>query len=203
MISGSCWLGITGISVVDKDLAWKHCQQILDSFPEQAYMIIKCFCDKKNKLSLHISFASTVKLCQSEASLSRALVTLKVPLFGSILKTFAPSLLLSIEYLREKSRRHTLSRLFSGQTKHCDTTGRLIRQTAHFFCNLLTDIQLRSYTHTRVWHKHNNTATKQSISHRWQRKTFAHVLIEFHFLIWPQPFSLFFQKWVNIIFKEE
>lgn len=62
------------------------------------------------KSSLLVSLASTVTLCQSEVSRSKALETVIVPLFGSILKAFVVSLLLSIEYLEDKSRRHTFSR---------------------------------------------------------------------------------------------
>lgn len=49
---------------------------------------------------LHISVASTVRLCHSAVSRSKALATVMVPLCGSILKAPAPLLLLSIEYLR-------------------------------------------------------------------------------------------------------
>lgn len=56
---------------------------------------------------LHISVASTVRLCHSAVSRSKALATVMVPLCGSILKAPAPLLLLSIEYLRTgtKTRR--------------------------------------------------------------------------------------------------
>lgn len=53
---------------------------------------------------LHISVASTVRLCHSAVSLSKALATVMVPLWGSILKALAPLLLLSIEYLRTEQK---------------------------------------------------------------------------------------------------
>lgn len=62
------------------------------------------------KFSLLVSVASTVTLCQLEASRSKALATVIVPLFGSILKAFVVSLLLSMEYLEEKSQTHTFRR---------------------------------------------------------------------------------------------
>lgn len=63
---------------------------------------------KNMKLSLLVSLASTVTLCQAAVSRSKDLATVIVPLFGSILKAFVVSLLLSTEYLEEKSWRHTI-----------------------------------------------------------------------------------------------
>lgn len=53
-----------------------------------------------------VSFASTVKLCQPAVSRSKTFAMVTVPLFGSILKAFAASLLLLMEYLvYEKQQR--------------------------------------------------------------------------------------------------
>lgn len=63
--------------------------------------------------SLLVSVASTVKLCQFEVSLSKALATVIVPLSGLILKAFVASLLLSIENLGGgKSSENTFCRRF-------------------------------------------------------------------------------------------
>ena len=53
--------------------------------------------------SLLVSVATTVTLCQLEASRSSGWESVMEPLFGSILKAFLIPLCLSIEYLKKKN----------------------------------------------------------------------------------------------------
>lgn len=80
----------TAVNILDRLLNWVS---------HKLAIWTRCF--------LLVSLAATVTLCQFAVSRSKALATVIVPLFGSILKAFVVSLLLSIEYLEEKSQRHT------------------------------------------------------------------------------------------------